>query len=140
MNAQKGSGATSVIAAVIVLVAIGSAVYFITRPNSSPASIQQDPQSSAAGQVKEFTLVAKPFSFTPAEISVNKGDTVKITLNNVEGFHDWVIDEFNARTERINGGQTAIVQFVADKSGTFEFYCSVGNHRQMGMRGNLIVK
>jgi uncharacterized cupredoxin-like copper-binding protein len=32
------------------------------------------------------------------------------------------------------------VQFVADKTGTFEFYCSVGNHRQMGMVGTLVVQ
>lgn len=144
INSQKGLAATAVIISLIVLVAIGAAVYFITRPASAPAIIpgndQQNSGQSPSGQVREFTLTAKPYSFTPAEISVNKGDTVKITLSNIEGFHDWVIDEFNARTERINAGQTATVQFVADKAGTFEFYCSVGNHRQMGMKGNLIVK
>ena len=37
-------------------------------------------------------------------------------------------------------GQIDEVEFVVDKAGTFEYYCSVGNHRQMGMVGKLIVE
>lgn len=32
------------------------------------------------------------------------------------------------------------VTFVADTLGTFEYYCSVGNHRAQGMVGNLVVE
>jgi plastocyanin len=92
------------------------------------------------GTVKEFTVTGKSFSFTPNELKVKKGDTVKITFKNNGGFHDWVIDEFNARTKQIGDGEIDTVEFTADKAGTFEFYCSVGNHRQMGMVGNLIVE
>lgn len=90
--------------------------------------------------VREFTVSTRSFAFNPAEIKVKKGDRVKITLTNTDGFHDWVVDEFNAKTGRINTGQTSSVEFVADKTGTFEYYCSVGNHRQMGMVGKLIVE
>jgi plastocyanin len=80
------------------------------------------------------------FYFTPEEITVTEGDTVKIVFNNVDGTHDWVIDEFDARTETINTGETDEVTFVADQAGTFEYYCSVGNHRELGMVGSLIVE
>jgi uncharacterized cupredoxin-like copper-binding protein len=50
------------------------------------------------------------------------------------------VDEFDARTVIVQPGQTAEVEFVADKTGTFEYYCSVGTHRQMGMVGKLIVE
>jgi len=89
---------------------------------------------------KTFTIVAKNFSFSLPEIRVKKGDRVKIVLQNQDGFHDWVIDEFNARTQQISAGQTGETEFTADKTGTFEFYCSVNQHRQMGMKGNLIVE
>ena len=105
---------------------------------SQPETVVTDP--SAQGEVKVFIVEAGPFYFTPAEIKVKKGDKVKIILNNVKGFHDWVIDEFNARTAQINGPATAEVEFVADKVGTFDYYCSVGNHRAMGMVGKLIVE
>jgi plastocyanin len=92
------------------------------------------------GSVKEFTITGKSFSFTPSAINVKKGDTVKITLVNTGGFHDLVIDEFNVATKRINNGESETIQFVADKTGTFEYYCSVGTHRQMGMVGALTVE
>ena len=80
------------------------------------------------------------FAFSMNEIKVQQGDTVKIVFQNNDGFHDWVVDEFNARTKQINAGATDTVEFVADKAGTFEYYCSVGKHRELGMKGNLIVE
>lgn len=111
----------------------------------SPSETMNMGTSSASpaentGNVDNITVKGQNFSFTPNEIHVKKGDTVKITFENVGGFHNWVIDEFNAKTKTIPSGQTDTVQFVADKAGTFEYYCSVGNHRQMGMKGNLIVE
>lgn len=98
------------------------------------------PDITTAPVVKSFTVTGKNFSFEPKTLAVAKGDTVKITLNNVEGFHDLKIDEFQAATKHIQAGQQDTIQFVADKSGAFEFYCSVGEHRQMGMTGTLTVK
>jgi plastocyanin len=79
-------------------------------------------------------------TFDVKNIAVKKGQTVTIDFVNDEGFHDWVIDEFEgARTPKIQAGQSASVTFVADKAGTFEYYCSVGNHRARGMVGSLVV-
>jgi nitrosocyanin len=101
---------------------------------STPAAAMEQ------GAVKEFAVEGGMFYFTPKEIKVKKGDTVKITFTNKEGFHDWVLDEFNAKTKQIKAGETDTISFVADKAGTFEYYCSVGNHRAQGMKGNLIVE
>lgn len=79
------------------------------------------------------------FKFAPNRIEVKKGDTVEIVFKNTTGFHDFVIDEFDARTSQIQAGQTETITFVADKAGSFEYYCSVGTHRQMGMKGTLVV-
>jgi|SRR3989344_1919121 len=87
-----------------------------------------------------INLTAKNFEFSQKEIRVKLGDTVKVVLTSEQGFHDFVIEEFDAATEQINQGQTSEVTFVADQSGTFEYYCSVGSHRQMGMVGTLIVE
>ena len=89
---------------------------------------------------KEFTVSGFNFGFTPSSLSVNRGDTVVIHFKNTGGFHDFKIDEFNVASKRINGGQEDTVTFVANKTGTFEYYCSVGTHRQMGMKGTLTVK
>ena len=87
----------------------------------------------------EFTVDASNFAFAPKTLTVNKGDTVKITLNNTFGMHDLKIDEFNAKTKVLKAGESETITFVVDKSGSFEYYCSIGTHRQMGMVGQLIV-
>jgi len=92
------------------------------------------------GETKEFTVTGKNFSFSPSTIRVKKGDTVKITFKNTGGFHDFKIDEFDVKTAQIQDGQSETVTFVADKAGTFDYYCSVGQHRANGMEGKLIVE
>ena len=91
--------------------------------------------------VKEFSIDNDHFSFTPSSITVNKGDTVKITFRNTGGTHDLRIDEFaGASTRILSAGETQTITFIADKSGSFEYYCSVGNHRAQGMWGTFTVR
>lgn len=148
---QKGSNTGIIVVGVIVLALVGGGIAYFASQNKSqqPARTQtpqeqtvtQVPQEAApTGETKTFTISGKSFSFTPNEIRVKKGDIVKITFKNTGGFHDFTIDEYNVKTAQIQSGQTADVEFVADKAGTFEFYCSVGNHRAQGMKGNLIVE
>ncbi len=96
--------------------------------------------ANEATDVQTFTLDGANFKFSETEIRVKKGTKVKIVLNVKDMMHDWVVDEFNARTEQVAVGKTTSVEFVADKAGTFEYYCSVGNHRAKGMVGKLIVE
>lgn len=111
---------------------------FTTLP--APTATSTTASSTTTGNIKEFTVTGDNFSFSPKTLNVNKGDTVKITFKNVEGFHDLKIDEFKVATKQLQANKEEVVTFVADKSGSFEYYCSVGTHRQMGMWGTLIVK
>ncbi len=91
-----------------------------------------------------FVVTGENFKFVMSgqdnpQIRVKEGDTVRIEFSSTSGFHDWVVDEFNARTSRVKPGTPTAVEFVASKKGTFEYYCSVGTHRQQGMKGSLIV-
>ncbi|MDP3883065.1 MAG: cupredoxin domain-containing protein [Candidatus Staskawiczbacteria bacterium] len=128
-----------IIIVVIILVIVGVLIYYAmqTPPTSN---LDNNNLNNNETVVKTFTVTAKNFSFEPAEIKVSLGDRVKIIFNNTEGFHDFVIDEFNVKANQAQAPSTQEVEFIADKTGTFEFYCSVGTHRQMGMVGNLIVE
>ena len=101
-----------------------------------------EPNQSApnVSNIKDFVLTATNFSFSPAEIKVKVGDTVRIKFANAEGFHDFKLDEFNVATKQIQTGISETVEFVASKAGSFQYYCSVGQHRVMGMVGSLIVE
>ncbi len=93
----------------------------------------------ATASTQLFTVTGTNFAFAPSAMTVKKGDNVVITFKNGDGFHDFVIDELNVRTAQIQDGAQETVTFVADKAGTFEYYCSVGQHRAMGMKGTLTV-
>ena len=76
-----------------------------------------------------------------ADIVVNVGDVVMIEFTSVGGMpHDFVIDELGVATAILQPGESEIVEFIVDRAGTFEYYCSVGQHRANGMKGNLIVQ
>ena|SRR5581483_7347632 len=150
-----------IIGAVVVILLIGGGVYLAGKNNTpapadqtqitvqsspevvtSPASEATSPASSQAptGAVKELTVEGSNFKFVPNTLTVNKGDTVKLTFKNTGGMHDLVIDQLNVRTKVIGSGQTDTVTFTASQAGTFQYYCSVDGHRAMGMVGTLTVQ
>lgn len=98
---------------------------------------QTQTQSSAH---HEFVITGTDFAYDIKQIKVKKGDTVTINFKSADGFHDWVVDVFDAATKRVDTGGSASVTFVADEVGTFQYYCSVMNHRQMGMVGYIVVE
>lgn len=80
------------------------------------------------------------FYFKPNIIKAKVGVPVKIKFTSVGGMpHDFVVDELGVKTEQI-ADDTLEFEFTPTQSGTFEFYCSVGSHRKMGMKGSLIVE
>lgn len=133
-----------VIIGIVVLLALTGLAYWMMKGNMNKQSETTPTPSSQNGTtnspLKQFTMDGSDFSFSTKEIRVKQGDTVQVTFNNKGGMHDWNLDEFNAHTPIITAGNSATVEFKADKTGTFEYYCSVMNHRQMGMVGKLIVE
>src|SRR3989338_6949194 len=162
MNAPQGAKSSSmtssgmIIAVVAIIIIVGAGLLYLKNRlaaglpvNNQPVASQNSNQPGNGGNnqasvttettIKSFDLTAAPFKFSLTEIRVKKGDRVRINLTNLEGLHDWVIDQFNAKTKQLLAGQSDSVEFIASQAGTFEYYCSVGTHRQMGMVGKLIV-
>lgn len=142
---------------IVILVVVGAIVLFsgntTQAPNSESAidnlsNMQSVPVDGGTNLkpvedtkvIREFVIEGSPFKFSVKEMRVNLGETVKVTFKNIEGKHDWRVDELDAATKIINAGEEETIEFVADKVGNFEYYCSVGNHRQLGMVGTLIVE
>lgn len=132
---------------VIVLIILGGIGYIFLN-NNTPAeapvveeNVQETEESDAVVESDHvFDVVGTNFTFDITEMRVQEGDTVTVNLVSGEGFHDWVVDEFGAATEKIREGETTSVTFVARTAGTYEYYCSVGSHRAQGMVGTLIVE
>ncbi len=103
--------------------------------NNSPVPENESEESV----IKTFTVESNGLNFTPNVLKVELGDRVKVIYKNNQGTHNWTLDEFNAKTKLIDAGKTDTVEFTADKTGNFEFYCSVSGHQQAGMKGTLVV-
>jgi len=83
------------------------------------------------------SLAAGNFSFTPNVIAATPGQTVRVTMSDVSGFHTLVID--GVVKQSITTG--SVVTFVAPTApGSYPIYCDVGSHRANGMEGTLVVK
>ena len=102
--------------------------------------MSQEKSDSTESEINTISIEGGNFYFKPNEIRVKKGEKVKIVLTSKEGIHNFVIDDFNVQTEEISDGKTTEIVFTPTQSGTFEFYCSLGNHRALGMKGSLIVE
>lgn len=115
-------------------------------PATSAGSI-----SNTAGHVKDITIKAESWKFTPNVINVNKGDLVRLHFvtaqDEVELYngHGFGIEGYDVNVFLTKGTQQ-LVEFLADKPGTFTFRCTsfcsspgaaVENH--FNMVGKLIV-
>src|SRR3989344_38264 len=115
----------------------GSSSESKNRVNKSASGNVDLAMDLGTGVVKEFTVTGDTsFRFSPGEMRVKVGDRVKVTFVNAGGMHDWNLAEFKVATKKLSAGQQETIEFVAHKKGTFEYYCSVGSHRQMGIKGN----
>ena len=110
---------------------------------SASSAEETTESSSAAGETSEsessgtqaIAVTSVDFSFELAEDSFAPG-TYEITLTN-EGnsTHDLVVErdsEDVAGSEQIGPGESSTFEVTLEE-GDYVFYCSVGNHRSMGM-------
>src|SRR3990172_3771079 len=89
--------------------------------------------------ITQISVEGGSFYYKPNVIDAKVGQNLKVVFSAKDLRHDFVIDELDVRTPVVTAGDTATVEFTPTEAGTFEFYCSVGNHRAQGMVGKLIV-
>lgn len=144
---------TIVLISIVAVIAVGGIIwasitnqnYVGNTSNNVQNDIGQTPTNNEPA-VKEFSMTSfvemvdgnpKP-QFSLKEMTVNKGDKVRIKVTVTKGAHDFKIDEFNVYADtQLN--QEYVVEFIADKTGEFIYYCAKPGHRQNGQWGTLKV-
>jgi hypothetical protein len=78
-----------------------------------------------------------PIHVSP-KISLSKGQLVTTRIMNEDktSKHNFNIDEFNVHSHDLGYFEPQAITFVADKSGTFHYYCTIHSE----MRGDIIVQ
>jgi heme/copper-type cytochrome/quinol oxidase subunit 2 len=98
------------------------------------AAQQHDPS------LRRVSIVASKYAFEPGRIEVAQSDLVRIELRTADIAHSLTIDGYRI-SKRVNPGAPVTFEFLADREGTFPFYCNLqidDGCRQM--RGELVVR
>lgn len=111
-----------------------------TQTSATSAPTSTTTSATTSGATKEFTVHGYSYAFSPPQITVNKGDTVKITFISDDVSHGLCVEGYNVCSSLVSGGQSTTITFVANQSGSFAFYCPVDGHRGFGMHGTLTVQ
>ncbi len=114
---------------------------------TSTGDMDESNQAQPTGEVAEddsqvltVEIEAGAFYYKPNVINAKKGQKIKIVMKSVDMMHDFVIDDLNVKMPVTKSGTTGTVEFMVEEAGTYEFYCSVGQHKAQGQIGTLIVK
>jgi heme/copper-type cytochrome/quinol oxidase subunit 2 len=80
--------------------------------------------SAASPGDRTVRIMASSFQYAPAIVRVQPGDRVTLELVSTDVVHGLYLDGYDLRVSA-DPGQTARLTFVADRTGTFRFRCSV---------------
>ena len=81
-------------------------------------------EGAQTGEPRVIEVVAKRFTWEPAEIQVAVGERVRLVLRTADGLHGIELKKFKISKEIPRGNTPVTVEFTADEAGRFPFLCS----------------
>jgi cytochrome c oxidase subunit II len=79
---------------------------------------------SMSGGERVIEISAERYEYSPAKVTLKKGEAVILELTSVDRLHGFHIKELGVRADVIPG-QPVRVRIVPDKVGTFPFTCDL---------------
>ena len=101
--------------------------------SSEKDSKEKNEGGSAVASPRIVAVSVESFKFSPATLSLKKGEKVSVRLTGVSGNHGFAVPELGINTA-ISEGKTVDVSIPTEKTGTFTFFCSIpcgSGHRDM---------
>ncbi|HEY6506513.1 MAG TPA: cupredoxin domain-containing protein, partial [Vicinamibacterales bacterium] len=99
-----------------------------------PAAQDQAPER------RDLTITARDFRFAPSRIEVGRDDLLRLTVKSEDVAYGFTIDEYRV-AKRVPAGGSVVLEFRADREGTFAFYSNLtSDSRHSQMRGELVVR
>jgi heme/copper-type cytochrome/quinol oxidase subunit 2 len=99
------------------------------------------PTSRSEAAERRFDVTAMKFHFEPAAVEVDEGDHVVLSLRSTDVKHGFSLKPYGIKVTIPKGGEAVVVDFTADKPGSFSFACSeYCGPRHSSMKGELVVR
>jgi uncharacterized cupredoxin-like copper-binding protein len=144
--ARLARGAAALTISVAFLTACGNDSTDAAAGGTTAGTTTQSSASSAgagapAGQTESITATEADFSISLDKDTFPAGTYEITVVNKGHATHDLVVERNGndvEKTTSIAPGKTATLT-VPLESGKYVFYCSIGNHRQMGMETTVTV-
>lgn len=142
---------TFLIIVIAFVAVIGAVAIFVTNRDAEGNSDihngenDSDNSSNSSDDSEEFDieLEMRNFKYSDTLIEAAPGDVLKIKLVSEGGTHDFVIDQLDISSGEIFTGKSKIITIAIPddfEPGDYQFYCSISDHRAMGMVGTLRIK
>ena len=90
----------------------------------TPAAPRATLAAAQDAEPRVIEVVAKRFTWEPAEIQVSVGERVRLVLRTADGLHGIELKKFKISKEIPRGNKAVTVDFTADEAGRFPFICS----------------
>ena len=99
---------------------MGRPTFVLATVALAAAVAGSSPAAAPAGPTLE--VVASRGGFQPSSLTIRRGETAHVVLTSADGEHCLAIDELRVE-KRIVPGRPTRFDLIADKAGTYAFYC-----------------
>ena len=104
-------------------------------PQGTQTIPSQPPVSS-----RIIDITTRNWAFSPANISVRKGEKVTLRIIGEEGVHGFAVPDFGIN-KTVRPGEVVSVDLPTDATGSYRFFCSVQcGQGHIDMNGEIIIE
>ena len=114
---------------------------------SGSASSPSTTVGASGGVIKTVAIKESEFKLSPSSVTLSKPGTYAFKAQDKGSTqHSLTIEGKGVKGDEVeleqalSPGQSGVLTVTFQKSGTYEMYCPVDGHEQMGMKGKVVVK
>lgn len=122
---------------------VGAAALAVGCGGSNGTTVSSTTTGAQVGAGSTVAVSETDFKLNPSDPTVKAGPVTFNVSNDGQTVHSLEVEGPNgdqALGSDLSPGQKGVLSVDLSKPGTYEFYCPVDSHKQMGMKGTITVK